>query len=308
MKEKQNMKQIIAIVGPTASGKTALSIKLAKALNTEIISADSRQFYKEMQIGTAVPEPDELAAAKHHFIQNKSIFDDYTVGDYEQDFLQLTNQLFQTKDTLILVGGSGLYIDAACKGLDNLPGKNEQIRKELTHNLNEKGIESLQQQLQALDPDYYQKIDYKNPHRLIRAIEILLQSGGKKMADLHQKKAERDFKTIYIGLTGERSLLYDRINKRVDIMINQGLVNEAKNLLSYRNINALQTVGYKELFSYFDGTYDLNFAISEIKKNTRRFAKRQLTWFRKNPEIKWFDIAYDLEEILKYLEMRNDLS
>ena len=301
------MKQILAIIGPTASGKTALSIKLADTLNTEIISADSRQFYKEMRIGTAVPYPEELAAAKHHFIQNKSIFDDYNVGDYEQDFLQLSKQLFQTKDTLILVGGSGLYIDAACKGLDNLPGKNEQIRQALTRDLNKNGIKSLQQQLLALDPDYYQKIDRQNPHRLIRAIEILRQAGGQKMADLHRQTAKRDFETIYIGLTAERSILYDRINRRVDIMIAQGLVEEAKKLYPYREQNALQTVGYRELFPYFEGQYDLDFAVSEIKKNTRRFAKRQLTWFRKNPAIKWFDIAYDFDEILDYLKQNYNL-
>ena len=301
------MKQILAIIGPTASGKTALSIKLADTLNTEIISADSRQFYKEMRIGTAVPYPEELAAAKHHFIQNKSIFDDYNVSDYEQDFLQLSKQLFQTKDTLILVGGSGLYIDAACKGLDNLPGKNEQIRQALTRDLNKNGIKSLQQQLLALDPDYYQKIDIQNPHRLIRAIEILRQAGGQKMADLHRQTAKRDFETIYIGLTAERSILYDRINRRVDIMIAQGLVEEAKKLYPYREQNALQTVGYRELFPYFEGQYDLDFAISEIKKNTRRFAKRQLTWFRKNPAIKWFDIAYDFDEILDYLKQNYNL-
>ena len=300
------MKQIISIVGPTASGKTNLSIKLAQVLNTEIISADSRQFYKEMRIGTAVPEPDELAAAKHHFIQNKSIFDDYSVGDYEQDFLTLSKKLFQTKDTLILVGGSGLYIDAACKGLDNLPDKNEKIRQKLSRDIKEKGIDSLQKQLQTLDPDYYHKIDIQNPHRLIRAIEILLQSNGKKMADLHQKKAKRNFETIYIGLNSERAILYDRINRRVDTMIAQGLVEEAKKLYPYREQNALQTVGYRELFQYFDGQYDLDFAISEIKKNTRRFAKRQLTWFKKNKNIKWFDIAYDFEEILKFLELRNE--
>ncbi len=300
------MKQIIAVIGPTASGKTALSIKLAQALNTEIISADSRQFYKEMHIGTAVPEPDELAAVKHHFIQNKSIFDDYNVGDYEQDFLKLSRQLFQTKNTLILVGGSGLYIDAACIGLDNLPGKNAQIRKELTKDLNEKGIESLQKQLQELDPVYYQKIDIQNPHRLIRAIEILRQSKGQKMANLHQKKTKRDFETIYIGLNSERAILYDRINRRVDIMVSKGLIEEAEKLYPYKNQNALQTVGYRELFQYFDGQYDLDFAISEIKKNTRRFAKRQLTWFRKNKDIKWFDLAYDLNEILEYIGVRNE--
>ncbi len=301
------MKRIIAITGPTASGKTALSIKLAQTLNTEIISADSRQFYKEMRIGTAVPEPEELTAVRHHFIQHKSIFEDYNVGDYEQDFLQLTKKLFQGKDTLILVGGSGLYIDTACKGLDNLPGKNMQIRRELTSELNKKGIESLQKQLQVLDPDYYQIIDRQNPHRLIRAIEILRQANGKKMADLYKQKSRRDFETIYIGLTGERSLLYDRINRRVDIMIAKGLIDEARKLYPHKELNALQTVGYRELFSYFEAQYDLDFAISEIKKNTRRFAKRQLTWFRKNPVIKWFDVAYDFNEIMIYLTQNFNL-
>ena len=300
------MKRIIAIVGPTASGKTTLSIKLAQALNTDIISADSRQFYKEMYIGTAVPEPEELAAAKHYFIQNKSIFEDFNVGDYEQEFLQLTQKLFQSKNTLILVGGSGLYIEAACKGLDNLPNKNEAIRQKLTRDLKEKGIENLQKQLQALDPDYYQKIDIQNPHRLIRAIEILRQSNGQKMSNLHQKKSKRDFNTIYIGLTGERKLLYERINRRVDIMVMKGLIKEAEKLYPYREQNALQTVGYRELFQYFDNSSDLDFALSEIKKNTRRFAKRQLTWFRKNKNIKWFDMAYNFEEIMDYLKMKNN--
>jgi len=296
------MKKIIAIVGPTASGKTGLAVKLAQALDTEILSADSRQFYREMSIGTAVPEPEELSAAKHHFIQHISIHQAYNVGDYEQDFLELSQELFQKKNTLILVGGSGLYIDAACKGLDNLPSKNEAIREELNKNLQEKGIESLQTELRNLDEDYYDKIDLHNPHRLIRAIEILRQSGGKKMTDLLQNKVQRSFECRYIGLNTERSQLYNRINRRVDMMIEKGLLNEAKKLFPYRNLQALQTVGYREIFSYFDGDFDLNFAVSEIKKNTRRFAKRQLTWFRKNKEIRWFDIDYSLEEILKAID------
>ncbi len=295
------MKRIIAIVGPTASGKTALAIQLAKALQTEIISADSRQFYKEMAIGTAVPKPNELAAAPHHFIQHKSIFEEYNVGQFEQDFLELTPKLFQKKDTLILVGGSGLYIDAACKGLDILPGKNTTIRKQLEIDLNTKGIENLQKQLQKLDPEHYQKIDIQNPHRLIRAIEILQQAPGKTMAELLQNKPQRDFETIYIGLNTERAKLYDRINHRVDIMIQKGLLDEAKNLYPHKNLNALQTVGYRELFQYFDGDFTLDFAVSEIKKNTRRFAKRQLTWFRKNKAINWFDLDYQLNDILKLI-------
>ena len=293
------MKKIISIVGPTASGKTSLAIKLAQALHTEIISADSRQFYKEMSIGTAVPEPEELEAAKHHFIQHISIHQPYNVGDFEQDFLQLTQKLFKEKDTLILVGGSGLYIDAACKGLDNLPSRNVAIRMELEKKLQEKGIKNLQTELQKLDPEHYEKIDRQNPHRLIRAIEVLRQAKGKKMAELLQNKPQRDFECLYIGLNTERQKLYDRINRRVDIMMKKGLLNEAEKLYPHRDLQALQTVGYRELFSYFDGDIDLDFAVSEIKKNTRRFAKRQLTWFRKNKDFHWFDINYSLEDILQ---------
>ena len=296
------MKKIITITGPTASGKTALAVKLAQILKTDIISADSRQFYREMYIGTAVPNKEEMAMAKHHFIQHKSIFDDYNVGDYEKDFLTLSQRLFQQKDILILVGGSGLYIDAACKGLDVLPGKNEKIRQKLHNDLSKKGIESLQKTLYELDKDYYQKIDLQNPHRLIRAIEILLQSEGKSMKELLQKKEKRSFKTIYIGLNTERKTLYDRINQRVDKMIQDGLIEEARKLYPYRDLNALKTVGYRELFRFFEGEIDLNFAVSEIKKNTRRFAKRQLTWLRKNKQINWFDINYSLDNILKTID------
>ncbi len=293
------MKKVIAIVGPTASGKTALAVNLAKKLQTEIISADSRQFYQEMAIGTAVPDPEELAAAKHHFIQHKSIFDPYTVGNFEIDFLQLSDTLFQIKDTIILVGGSGLFIDAACQGLDDLPGRNQELRHALSAELNKNGLVALQQRLRTLDADYYQKIDRQNPHRLIRAIEILQQSGGKKMSELQQQnKTKRNFETIYIGLNTDRQKLYDRINKRVDIMIQKGLLDEARELYPYKDLNALNTVGYKELFQYFDEQIELDFAISEIKKNTRRFAKRQLTWFRKNKVIHWFDIDYNLDQII----------
>ncbi len=292
-------KRIISIVGPTASGKTALSVLLAQHFDTEIISADSRQFYKEMNIGTAVPEPAELAMAKHHLIQHKSIFDNYSVGDFERDFLSLTKQIFKSKDTIILVGGSGLFIDVACKGLDKLPSKNIEIRKRLTEDLQKYGIEKLQKEMLGLDADFYQIMDNQNPHRLIRSIEILLQSKGKKMLEIRNNNTQkRNFDCIYIGLNTERPLLYDRINKRVDMMIEKGLIDEAKKLYPYSKQNALNTVGYKELFRYFDDEIDLEFAISEIKKNTRRFAKRQLTWFRKNKSIKWFDIAYNFDEIL----------
>ncbi len=298
------MKTVIAIVGPTASGKTALSIALAKALQTEIVSADSRQFYKEMRIGTAVPESEELAAATHHFIQHKSIFEAYNVGHYEQDFLDLSKKLFQQKDQIVLVGGSGLYIEAACRGLDDLPGRHETIRADLEAALQQEGISYLQQRLQELDLDYYKQIDSQNPHRLIRAIEILEQAGGKKMVDLLGQKPERDFKPLYIGLNSSRDYLYDRINRRVDIMMQKGLLAEAENLYPHKHLNALQTVGYRELFQYFDGTFSLDFAIAEIKKNTRRFAKRQLTWFRKNKAIQWFDIDTDFKEVIDYAQSK----
>jgi len=298
------MKRIIAIAGPTASGKTALSIKLAQAFDTEIISADSRQFYKEMRIGTAVPSEEELAGAAHHFIQHISIFDDYNVGDFERDFLLKSEELFKKNDTLILVGGSGLYVKAACEGLDKLPQKNEVIRAELNNILKEKGIEALQQILKELDAEYYQIADVQNPHRLIRGIEILQQSGGKKMAALYaQSKSERDFECITIGLNTERAKLYERINKRVDIMVEEGLLDEVKSLLPYKDLNALNTVGYKELFEYFSGNTSLETALENIKMNTRRFAKRQITWFKKTENIQWFDIDYDLDEIINFLNI-----
>ncbi len=295
-------KKLICITGPTASGKTALSIELAKYFHTEIISADSRQFYKEMSIGTAVPSPEELSAAPHHFIQHKSIFDEYTVGDFETDFISLSEILFQKLDTIILVGGSGLYIDAAIKGLDNLPGKNHEIRAELEQLINEKGLIALQDEVRKLDPEFYKRMDIQNPHRLIRAIEILRQSPGKTMDELRNKRQKRSFDTVLIALDWERQKLYDRINKRVDIMMKQGLEEEARKLYPHKHLNALNTVGYKELFGYFENAYSKEFAVSEIKKNTRRFAKRQLTWFRKNKDIRWFDPEMNFSHIIKYVE------
>ena len=295
-------KKLICITGPTASGKTALSIELARHFNTEIISSDSRQFYKEMSIGTAVPSPEELAAAPHHFIQHKSIFDEYSVGDFEEDFLSLSGKLFQEHDVLIMVGGSGLYIDAAVKGLDDLPGKNPVIRGELEQQIREKGLEVLREELKKRDEDFYHIIDLDNPHRLIRAIEILRQSPGKTMKELRSNKKKRSFDTIMIALDWERQKLYDRIKKRVDIMMKKGLEKEAEKLYPYKELNALNTVGYKELFAYFDGKYTKDFAVSEIKKNTRRFAKRQLTWFRKNKEINWFKPGISVLNIINQIQ------
>ncbi|SDR67797.1 tRNA (adenosine(37)-N6)-dimethylallyltransferase MiaA [Christiangramia echinicola] len=295
---------LINVIGPTAIGKTSLSIKIARHFNTEIISADSRQFFKEMQIGTAVPDPHELEAAPHHFIQHISIDDNYSVGDFEKEAINKLEELFQAYDMAIMVGGSGLYIKAITEGLDNFPEVDPEIRKNLNGHLEEDGIDWLQQKLFVLDPEYYKIADVQNPHRLIRALEICIETGKPFSEFLNQDKPERNFKIINIGLSADRELIYDRINRRVDIMIENGLVEEARTLYPKRGLNALNTVGYKELFRYFDGEWDLKMAISEIKKNTRRFAKRQLTWFRKDDAIKWFDYNENPEVVFKYIESK----
>ncbi|MBC8769472.1 tRNA (adenosine(37)-N6)-dimethylallyltransferase MiaA [Arenibacter sp. BSSL-BM3] len=298
MKEKS----LITVVGPTAIGKTSLAIAIAKHYNTEIISADSRQFYKEMSIGTAVPSPDELAAVPHHFIQHKSIFDEYTVGDFEREAITKLETLFTQHDIVVMVGGSGLYVDAIKYGLDNFPTIDPEVRETLNSTLINEGILSLQEKLKSLDREYYNKVDLNNPHRLIRALEVCIGSGLPYSSFLNQKKADRNFNTITLGITAERKTIYDRINQRVDIMLEQGLLEEVQSLKRQQNLNALQTVGYRELFSYYDGEYDLDTAIAEIKKNTRRFAKRQLTWLRKKEDILWVDYKYDLEVLLKKVE------
>lgn len=295
-------KTLISIVGPTAIGKTSLSVLLAKHFNTEIISADSRQFYKEMNIGTAVPSEDELKAAPHHFIQHKSIKEKYSVGDFEKDAIETINQIHKYNPVVVMVGGSGLYVDAVTKGLDDFPKIDASIRENLNQQLKNKGLESLQNQLKELDGRSYDNIAIENPHRVIRALEICIGTGKPFSYFLTNKNKAREFKTIIIGLDAERELIYNRINQRVDIMIDNGLINEAKRLYRYRDLNALNTVGYKELFAFFDGNISLDFAISEIKKNTRRFAKRQLTWFRKNKEINWFDYTTNTNESINFLE------
>ncbi|RCT54435.1 tRNA (adenosine(37)-N6)-dimethylallyltransferase MiaA [Winogradskyella sp. KYW1333] len=295
-------KTLISIVGPTAIGKTSLSVLLAKHFNTEIISADSRQFYKEMNIGTAVPSEDELKAAPHHFIQHKSIKEKYSVGDFEKDAIETINQIHKYNPVVVMVGGSGLYVDAVTKGLDDFPKIDASIRENLNQQLKNKGLESLQNQLKELDGRSYDNIAIENPHRVIRALEICIGTGKPFSYFLTNKNKAREFKTIIIGLDAERELIYNRINQRVDIMIDNGLINEAKRLYRYRDLNALNTVGYKELFEFFDGNISLDFAISEIKKNTRRFAKRQLTWFRKNKEINWFDYTTNTNESIDFLE------
>lgn len=295
-------KYVIAVVGTTAIGKTSLAIKLAKKYDTEILSADSRQFFKEMSVGTAVPSKEELAEVPHHFIQNLSIFDSYSVGDFERDALKKIEELHQKKDVVILVGGSGLYLNAVLNGLDYFPTVDKQIRIDLKKELQEKGIVSLQKKLKELDEISYNSIAIDNPQRLIRALEICIGSGKKYASFLNKNKNKREFKSIKIGLTADRQIIYDRINKRVDFMVKQGLIEEAKSVYPYKHLNALQTVGYRELFSFFDGKIDKEFAISEIKKNTRRFAKRQITWFKKDTEIMWFDYNENSKVISKYIE------
>ncbi|GGG99289.1 tRNA dimethylallyltransferase [Polaribacter pacificus] len=295
-------KTLIVIVGPTAIGKTALSIQLAQHFKTEILSCDSRQFYKEMTIGTAVPSTDELEAAKHHFIQNRSVFEDYNVGQFEVDALKKITEIFSTNSTAIMVGGSGLYIDAVVKGLDSFPKVDPSIRVQLNEQLENKGIESLQMQLKELDLKSYNTIALDNPHRLIRALEICIGSNQPYSSFINKDKKQRKFNILKIGLEADRSVLYDRINQRVDLMVEAGLFEEALELHKFKDLNALQTVGYREPFAYFDGLISKEKAIEEIKKNSRRFAKRQLTWFRKDPEIVWFAYDKDFNEISKTVE------
>lgn len=299
-------KYLITVVGPTAIGKTALAIKLAKHFRTEIISSDSRQFYKEMKIGTAVPSNEELTAAKHHFIQQKSIFDNYSVGEFEKDVIKTLDSLFENHDVVIMAGGSGLYVNAVLNGLDDFPKVDSSIRDGLNDEFTEKGIIPLQQKLQKLDPKHYQNMDSDNPQRIIRALEICLGSGKPYSSFLKKKDIKRNFHSIKIGLTTNRETIYDRINQRVDIMINQGLLKEAEDLYEHKELNALQTVGYKELFKFFAGEYTLEFTISEIKKNTRRFAKRQLTWFKRDEKTLWFEYTTPIQEIIEKLNLNEN--
>jgi len=302
------MKYLITIIGPTAIGKTALSIKLAKQFNCEIISCDSRQFFKEMTIGTAVPSKEELDSAPHHFIQNKSIFENYTVGDFEREAIDKLDKLYKTNDYAILVGGSGLYVDAILKGFDSFPEIDPTVREEIISSYEKLGIGYLQQELERLDKAYFDTISnenpqtLQNPQRMMRFVEVCIGTGKPYSSFLNRKKNNRNFTPIIIGLEAERHEMYERINLRVDLMIQAGLVQEAKKLYPNKNLNALQTVGYRELFSYFDGDFNLDFAIEEIKKNTRRFAKRQMTWFKRTENAKWFDYKTDFEDILNYIK------
>ncbi len=296
----QFQKKLIIITGPTAIGKTGLAVFLAQQLKAEIISFDSRQFYKEMKIGTAVPTDEELAEVPHHFIQHLSIHDNYSVGDYERDALKKLEELFQKHDSVIMVGGSGMFEKAVTEGLDEFPDVDPKFRKELIQEFETEGIEKLQEELKNTDFAYYQQVDLSNQQRLIRALEIIRGTGKPFSSFRKNKSAERNFKVIKIGLQLPREEIYERINRRVDLMMEEGLLEEVKSLYPYKHLNSLQTVGYKELFDYIDEKFNLEFAIEEIKKNTRRYAKRQLTWYRKDENIKWFS-PYQKEEILQYI-------
>lgn len=295
---------LIVVMGPTAIGKTTMSIALARALHTEILSADSRQFYKETRIGTAIPSQEELQQVPHHFIQHQSICDTYDVGDYEKDALAKLDEIFHTRQLALLVGGSGLYVKAVCEGLDHFPTVNPHIRNALNQRLITDGMPSLQEQLKAIDPEYAQVVDLQNPRRLIRALEVYLESGKPYSYFLNQPKAKRIFTPLKIGLTAPREVIYQRIEMRIDQMLNNGLLEEVKKLYPLRHLNALNTIGYKELFRYLSKECSLDTAVAEIKKNTRRFAKRQLTWFKKEKSITWF--AYDTppETILSFIEQK----
>ena len=293
-------KYLILIAGPTAVGKTQLSLSIAEQYKTDIISCDSRQFYKEMCIGTAVPKADVLSKIKHHFIQNLSIEDNYSIGQFERDALAKIEDLHKNNNVIVMVGGSGMYIDAVCKGLDDFPPVPDSIREELNLRHKNEGLNALKEELMMRDPDYHEFVDSSNPHRIIRALEVIIVSGKPFSSFLKKQTKKRNFKTVKIILNRERQELYYRINRRVDVMMKEGLLQEVKKLYDYKDCNALQTVGYNELFAYLDGEWDLETAIEEIKKNTRRYAKRQMTWFRRDTKNIFFN-PEKTSEIKEYL-------
>ena len=293
-------KTLVVIIGPTGIGKTDLSIEIAQELKTEIISCDSRQMYRELNIGTAVPEPKQLKAVKHHFIGNLSIHDYYNASEFEFQTLALLDNLFNSHDYVVMTGGSGLYVNAIVKGIDDLPTIDQDIRESLFNMLNEKGIEHLQEKLKKIDPDYYNIADINNSKRLLKALEVYQMTGKKYSTFRTGSIKERPFNIKQVGLTMDRNKLYDRINLRVDLMLEAGLIEEAKQFHKFKNLNSLNTVGYKELFGYFDNDYDLNEAVRLIKRNTRRYAKRQLSWFNRDNTIQWFHPQNKME-ILNYI-------
>jgi tRNA dimethylallyltransferase len=294
------MNTLISIVGPTGIGKTDLGISIAKKLTTEIISADSRQFYKELKIGTAMPDEKQLFEIKHHFIGHLSIHDYYNASTFEFEVIELLEKLFKQKEQVLMVGGSGMYIDAVYKGIDDLPEIDQEIRASLQSKFEKEGIESLRFELKRLDPEYYSIVDLRNPKRILKGLEICLMTGKTYTSFRTSEKKERDFRILKIGLNMDREKLYQRIDERVEKMFEAGLLEEAKNFYPFRNLNTLKTVGYKELFEHFDGLYDLSKTIELIKRNSRHYAKRQLTWFGRDKEIEWFEVS-DEDKIMDYI-------
>lgn len=298
------MKKLVVVLGPTAIGKTAFSIELAKSLQTEIISCDSRQFFKELNIGVARPNDEELSAVPHHFIAHQTIENLYSAGDFEKDALALLESLFLEKDIVVCAGGSGLYIDALLKGFDDMPS-DLGVRDQLNQEASEKGIEVISERLKQLDPEHWSIIDTSNRQRVIRALEVCLVT-GKKFSELRSgQNKSRNFQTVKIGLSSDREWLYDRINRRVDIMLQNGLLEEARGLMELRHLNALNTVGYKELFEYFDGDISLEDAVRLIKQHTRNYAKRQITWWNKDESIKWQRVDLSTNPLRNVIELIN---
>lgn len=296
-------KTLVILLGPTGVGKTELCLSLAEELNTEIVSCDSRQFFRELKIGTAAPTEAQMQRVKHHLVGNLSIFDYYSCGRFEIDALKKLDELFLSKDVVLMTGGSMLYIDAICKGIDDIPNVDQNLRDSLHERYANEGIDNILSELKLLDPEYYDLVDKKNHKRIIHALEICLTS-GKTFSSFRKETAKaRPFDIIKIGLNLPREELYDRINKRVDIMFEEGLLEEAKKFYPHRNLNSLNTVGYKELFEYFDGNWELDFAKNMIKQNSRRYAKKQLTWFNRDKDINWFRPDQQ-KEILSFLKNR----
>jgi tRNA dimethylallyltransferase len=304
MAELVKDKYLIVIAGPTAIGKTSLSIELANRLGCPILSFDSRQFYKELTIGTAKPSADELAMAEHHFIDSRSVEEVYTAGMFENDAILKLKDLFQNNDYCIAVGGSGLYIDALCYGIDDIPSS-EDLRKELYSRLQNEGLSVLQEEVKKADPEYFRTADMKNPRRVMRALEVFQLTAKPYSSFRSSRKKERTFSTIWIGLEMDLESLYERINSRVESMIEDGLIKEVKGLVKHRSLKALKTVGYREILDYLDGKEELEKTVELIKRNTRRYARKQFTWFRKNNEIKWFD-PKDKEAIFALIQAKTE--
>jgi tRNA dimethylallyltransferase len=293
-------KYLIVIAGPTASGKTDLAIRIAGTFHTEIISADSRQVYRELCIGTAVPDRGQLSKIKHHLIQHRSVLDNYNASIFEEEALKVLDKIFNKNEFAVLAGGSGLYIKALCDGIDDIPSVDPGVRENLRKKLESEGIESLRYDLKKLDPDTYRTVDLKNPNRILKALEVSITTGKPYSSFLKNNKKQRDFEIIKVGLNLNRGTLYEKINLRVDEMMTNGLLEEVRSCIPYRNRNSLKTVGYKELFEHLDGKAELQEAVRLIKRNTRRFARRQITWFNGDPEIHWFEPGQS-EEIIKFI-------